>query len=214
MIYLRAGLFAEGPTDYQFLQGLIDQLIDEISADLLAGGFEAASTLGIDAPRSMRTRSREDRIAAAIDANWNECTLFVVHGDGAGDPEGARRTQLEPGLARARAVHSDLAAATCVPVRETEAWMLADAGAFARLFETDRVPTLPHDPESERDPKKILHEVLRGMGARVERDVAKYYAELGKEIRAVELRKLSAFRRFEEDLRDAIEVVAGLRSSP
>jgi Domain of unknown function (DUF4276) len=211
MIYLRVGLFAEGPTDYHFLQGIIDQLVNEIAADLLAGGFEAAPTLGIDAPRSKGNRSREERIAAAIEASWDECTLFVVHGDGAGDPDGARQTQIEPGLAHARAARSDLAAAACVPVRETEAWILGDAGAFARLFETNRAPALPHDPEAESDPKKILREVLKGMGARVERGVTKYYADLGKEIRPAELRRLSAFRRFEEELRAAIEAVAVLR---
>lgn len=58
MIYLRAGLFAEGPTDYHFLQGLIDQLVEELAVLVLPGGFHAAPTVGIDAPRSMRSRNR------------------------------------------------------------------------------------------------------------------------------------------------------------
>lgn len=211
MIYLRAGLFAEGPTDYQFLQGLIDQLVEDLAATVFSGDFQTAPTLGIDAPRSLRGRSREERIAAAIRASWDECTLFVVHGDGAGDPDGARRMQIEPGIARARIAHGDLAAAACVPVRETEAWMVADAGAFRRLFETDRVPPLSRDPEAEIDPKKSLREILQAMGVKPQRSVAKYYAELGKAVRPAELRRLAAFCRFEDDLRAAIQVVGGGR---
>jgi hypothetical protein len=103
VIYLRVGLFAEGPTDYHFLLGLIDKVVDEAAASLLAGVSEVAPPLGIDAPRSLRNRSREERIAAAIEASWDECTLFVIHGDGAGDPDGARRSLVEPGIARAHA---------------------------------------------------------------------------------------------------------------
>lgn len=211
MIYLRVGLFAEGPTDYYFLLGILDLLVEEIAVELFAGGFQLASAVGVDAPRALRDRPREERVAAAIEASWEECTLFVVHADGAGDAERARREQTAPGIARAFAVHGELSAVACVPVRETEAWMLADAGAFSRLFETKRVPTLPANPESESDPKKVLREALVGMGARGV--VTKYYAELGKETRPEELRKLPAFRRFEVDLRAAIVTVAGLGGS-
>ena len=206
MIYLRVGLFAEGPTDYYFLQGILDQLVEEIAFEMLAGGFEIAPALGIDVPRSLRDRRREERIAASINASWDECTLFIIHADGAGDPDRARREQVEPGIARALAAHGDLTAIACVPVRETEAWMLADAGAFSRLFDTARAPTLPDAPESDIDPKKSLSEALASMGAR---GVAvRYYADLGKEARLAQLRRLPAFGRFEDDLRDAILEVA------
>lgn len=207
MIYLRVGLFAEGPTDYHFLQGILDFLVEEIAVELFAGGFQIAPALGIDAPRSLRDRSREERIAAAIDASWDECTLFVIHADGAGDPDRARREQVMPGIARALAVHPELASVACVPVRETEAWMLADPRAFSRLFETKRVPALPAHPEAESDPKKILREALVGMGARGV--VTRYYADLGKETNLAELRRLPAFQRFGTELREAIVMVAG-----
>ena len=206
MIYLRVGLFAEGPTDYHFLQGVLDQLVEEVAFDLLAGGFEIAPAMGIDVPRSLRDRRREERIAAAIDASWDECTLFIIHADGAGDPDRARREQIEPGIARALSTHSDLTAIACVPVRETEAWMLADAGAFSRLFGTARAPALPGAPESDIDPKKSLGEALASMGARG--NAIRYYADLGKEASLPELRRLTAFCRFEEDLRGAILGVA------
>lgn len=208
--YLCAGIFAEGPSDYRFLFGLLDRLLETLGAEALQGRFNSAQPVGIDAPAGARKKRREERIAAAIDASWSECTLFVVHGDGAGDPEGARRSLIEPGLALARTRHPELAAAGCVPVREIEAWMLADAGAFSRIFRTDRVPELPRDPESELDPKRVLADVLRSMGARLEGGAGRYHAELGREVRPAELRRLPAFRQFEVDLRMAVEAVSRL----
>lgn len=88
--------------------------------------------------------------------------------------------------------------------------MLSDAGTFRQMFETERVATLPRDPEAEGDPKKVLRELLHAMGAKPQRGALKYYAELGKMVRPAELRRLAAFRRFEEELRSAILVAGGL----
>jgi hypothetical protein len=184
VIYLCAGIFAEGKSDYRFLFGLLDRLLEEVGVAALQGRrFTTARPVGIDAPVGSPRKRRDERIAAAIDASWDECTLFLVHGDGDGDPEGARRSRIEPGLALARTRHPDLASAMCVPERMTEAWMLADAGAFSRIFRTDRVPDLPRDPESEVDPKRVLAEVLRGMGAQLEGGAGPYHDELGREVR-------------------------------
>jgi hypothetical protein len=204
MIYLRVGLFAEGVTDYHFLLGLIDRMLLDIAAEVLAGDFDDARPIGIDAPKGLKDKRREERIAAAIEASYGECTLFVVHSDGAGDPEGARRALIDPGVALARERHPDLKVAACVPVRETEAWMITDAAAFGRIFKTSRVPDLPQDPEAEIDPKRVLAEALREMGANVHRGIVGYYAELGRELRPSELRRLAAFRRFEGELRAAV----------
>jgi hypothetical protein len=207
-VYLCPGIFAEGPSDYRFLFGLLDRMLEAVAAKVLEGRFNSAQAVGIDAPRRDRKKRRDERIAAAIDASWDECTLFVVHGDGAGDPAGARRDLIEPGLTLARERHPDLAAAACVPVREIEAWMLADAGAFSRIFRTEHVPDLPRDPESEIDPKRTLADVLRSMGARLEDGIGRYHGELGREVDPAQLRRLPAFRRFEMDLRTAVEAVA------
>ena len=90
MIYIRAGVFAEGKTDYDFLLPLLDRLLDALAAQLFRGGHELGSTTGIDAPAGT-SGGRAERIAAAIHARWDDCTVFVVHTDGAGDPVLARR---------------------------------------------------------------------------------------------------------------------------
>jgi hypothetical protein len=117
--YLCAGLYPEGRSDEWLLLPLLDRLIPELAALVLQDVPWIASPVAIDAPE--HTGRRDERIAAAIREHWDQCTLFVVHADGAGDPDRAVREQIEPGLARARAEHADLAAAACVPVREIEA---------------------------------------------------------------------------------------------
>lgn len=87
MFYVCAGLYAEGPSDDEFLIPLIDRLL----LDLLSAHFPAQHHIGDtlrlpDDPSA--GRRREHRIAAAIASHWTTCTLFVIHSDGAGDPKG------------------------------------------------------------------------------------------------------------------------------
>lgn len=158
MIFLCAGVYAEGPTDDRFLCTLLDRFLPLLAHEI--------------------------------------CRSPVEMG--------------EPGLSRARLLHPGLAAAGCVPVRETEAWMLADEDAFRRAFEIERAPELPRDPEAELDPKKTLEKTIRDLGAPMRRRGAQdYYALLGAEVDPEALRRLPAFRRFEADLRAAIAQLDG-----
>ncbi|WP_437764433.1 hypothetical protein WMF27_35400 [Sorangium sp. So ce281] len=187
---------------------MINRILPPLAVEICKGGFYIDDARRISEPRRMRGASREERIAAAIEESWSECNLFVVHSDGEGAPDEVRRERIEPGLARARRARPELAAAACVPVRETEAWMLADPEAFCRIFETDRTPLLPPDPEAESDPKAVLETALCGLGARMGRGVEEYYAVLGAEVRLGALRRLAAFQQFDEELRKAIAAIA------
>jgi hypothetical protein len=204
MIYLRAGLYGEGPTDDAFLRQLLDRLLDELAASLFAAQYELSGCLAMKAPRGT-SANRADRIAAAIDTHWDECTLFVIHSDGGGDPDKMRREQVDPGIDAARARHADgLVAAACIPVREIEAWMLVDPKVFQRIG--GKVPPdCPATPERERDPKVTLRRLLEDSGARRQRPD---YAFFGENVRFECLRKLPAFVDFEQELKDAIREAA------
>lgn len=205
MIYLCAGLYAEGPTDYRFFPPLIDRLLYEIAADLFEEQFEVAPTVGIDAPRNIEA-GRENRVPAAIEEYWGQCTLFIIHTDGAGDPENARIHSIMPGLTKARQTFPDLAAAACVPIRETEAWMLADGEVFQKLLDTKKPPPLPHNPETIADPKAELMSLIKSMGLSPKK--LDPYSFFGENVRTDALRRLPAFREFERDLQDAVRKVA------
>jgi energy-coupling factor transporter ATP-binding protein EcfA2 len=162
-------------------------------------GTLATATFAVDAS-SRTSRRREVRLAAAIREHWDQCTIFVVHADGAGDPERALREQVEPGLALARSDHGALAAAACVPVREIEAWMLADPEPFGKL----QIPlALPGAPETVPDPKRVFREIVAsGSGGRL--DSRLLYEFFGNNVSPTALRKLPAFCRFEAQLAEAI----------
>lgn len=204
-IYLRAGLYAEGPTDYAFLSPLLDRLMDELAASLFAGRYELGDCLGIDAP-DPPPAERAERIAAAIHDYWDRCTVFVVHSDGAGDPERARREQVTPGIEAARARRADrpVAAAACIPVREIEAWMLADPDVF-QLVGGRTPPACPPEPERELEPKATLRRLLKESGLRRPRPD---YAIFGANVRFECLRKLPAFVEFEQELNRALTEAA------
>jgi hypothetical protein len=199
---LCAGLYAEGRSDYALLLPLLDQLIPVLAVEVLREVPRIAPSVAIDAP-GHASRRRDGRIAAAIRDYWDQCTLFVVHADGAGDPERASREQIEPGLALARSEHADLASAACVPVREIEAWMLADREPFCKLLPAAAPSGLPDDPEAVIDPKRALRNILtEGGGARL--DPLLLYEFFGNNIRLPALHRLPAFRRFEEQMSHAI----------
>ena len=203
-VYLRAGLYAEGGSDYDFLSPLLNRLVPELATILLPGQNLVPECLGIDAPLPFPAK-RADRIAAAIE-HWEECTVFVVHSDGAGDPEKARSEQVDPGIDAARAMRPErpVAAAACIPVREIEAWMLVDPEVF-RLIGGKTPPDMPAAPEHELDPKATLRRLLKQSGVRRPRAD---YAFFGANVRFECLRKLPAFVAFEQELRLAIEEAA------
>lgn len=208
MIYLRAGLYAEGRSDYEILLRLIPRVLDALGASLFPGACEVGDTLGIDAPAHEKSARRSDRIAAAVAESFDLCELFIIHSDGAGDPEAARRTCIDPGIAAAQAKHPARAvvAVACVPVREIEAWLLADAEPFRRLLGRAVNPALPADPERDLDPKATLRRILLEGGAR--RGPESVYAFIGENVDLKALRALPAYRAFEEDLTHAIHAVA------
>ncbi|MDI3291272.1 DUF4276 family protein [Polyangium sp. 15x6] len=204
-IYLCAALYAEGPSDYDFLSPLINRLLDLLGNRLLPSRVDVAETIGIDAPRPYPPK-RDDRIAAAVAEYWGAFTLLVIHADGAGDPDEARQTCVVPGAAMARQNFPSLVTMPCVPVREIEAWMLADAEAFRTLLGRGANPSLPADPERDADPKQTLRRILREGDFR--HGSERTHRFFGEEVRLEALRKLPAFQRFEAELCEAIEAIA------
>jgi hypothetical protein len=88
-----------------------------------------------------------------------------------------------------------------VPVRETEAWMLADTDALREASPgRDSTWEIPHDVEKIADPKAVLKAALGGR-----RDVERGFDRLGQTVALERLLKLSAYRRWFGELRTAME---------
>jgi hypothetical protein len=195
MMYLRAGLYAEGPSDYAFLVPLLNRMLREIAAELFPGANEVEDTLEIDS--SGEERKRVDRIAAAVREHEDRIDLLVIHADGDANPEAALRERVEPGIAAASTAipGKPVPAIACVPVRELEAWLLVDGRVFSDQL--GLAVELPVAPERELDPKKTLTTLLTQNRRRRPNTP---YALFGEQVSFAALRRLSAFVEFETAL--------------
>jgi hypothetical protein len=205
MMYLRAGLYAEGPSDYDFLLPLLNRMLRDIAAELFPGANEVADTRAVDTAGG--ERKRVDRIAAAIREHEDLIDVLVIHADGAGNPEAALRERVAPGIEAARTAipGKPVPAIACVPVREIEAWLLVDERVFVGQLGL-RVG-LPVAPDRELDPKKTLTTLLNSNRRRRPNTS---YALFGEQVSFEALRRLSAFVEFETAL---VEFVRGFGPS-
>ncbi len=198
--YVCAGLYAEGPSDYQFLLPLLDRVLLELLCRNFPAQHELADTQGL--PDIMHGRAA--RIAATISKSWDSFTLFVIHSDGASDPAAVRANSVQPGIDLTRTQlqtagrRGQLAVAVCMPIRELEAWLLADPLVFERLGIKGAV--LPNDPERVTDPKQALAALL---GRR-----KPPFDFFGEQVSLDALRRLEAFRAFEAELLAALHLLA------
>lgn len=208
-LYICAGIYAEGSSDYAFLCPLLDRVLDSLGASHFPGAYEVAASVGIDAPHGTQG-GRAEKIAAAIDFAFERCTVFVIHSDADGDADAAKLNCIDPGVAAARVLRSDPppAVAACVPVREIEAWMLADPEAFRTLLGASATPECPADPERDYNPKATFNRILDEGGVR-RRRAEQFHAIFGERVRLDALRLLPAFRAFEGELVAALRTLAG-----
>ena len=162
-----------------------------------------------DVTRIPRRLDRESRLRAVL--TLYPCDILFVHRDAEGQTPVLRRNEIATSLRWSTVPHVPV-----VPVRMTEAWLLADASAirFAAgnpngtadlgLPELRRLEAVP-------DPKQVLHEALRrasGLNARrralipiaqrVHR-IPQYIDDFSR------LNALRAFRLLQEDIRIAIQ---------
>ncbi|WP_372425178.1 hypothetical protein [Salinarimonas chemoclinalis] len=216
--YVVLGLFAEGPSDFGFLLGLLAR---EAFAVIAREGTQAV-IIG-EPVVSLDGRSVEDRTRVAC-ALADNVDVFIVHGDSSRTARAAverlvvadlrHRAQATCGLAGARFVG-------LLPSREMEAWALADPDALAQAcgyvawpasIELFREPT-----EAERlaDPKQALDTAIgtlvgtRRRGRSI--SAAAYLDRIGETASLERLRRLDSYARFASDLRAALDHLGLLR---
>ena len=221
MRYLGLALYAEGPTDYRFLTPLLRRLADDLCLNEGNEVIEISEVWPVDAPPECEDSDRASRIREAALAARGAFNVLFVHADGAGNPEAAREHNIAPG-AQQIAIHfaeDEARIVAVVPVRETEAWTLADGDALRGAFGTtleDASLGLPHPPrevESIQDPKQVLNEVFVRVVGRPHRRrrAAQYLEAIGIRMSLQQLRRVPAFARLENDLRDALHGLGYLR---
>ncbi|WAJ36517.1 DUF4276 family protein [Pseudomonas sp. GOM7] len=220
MRYLGLALFAEGPTDYYFLRPLLQRLCEDICAHDATYAVEVSEVLGLDNPVTEDRLPREERIAQSAKMARGAWNVLFIHADGASDPQKFRRQQVQPGLDLVRrTMDGEVAGVGVVPIRETEAWVIADGNALRCAFGTELsdqdlgLPAL-RGAEGVADPKAALKGAFTATNPpsrRLRQGVSPYLNTLGEQVSLEVLRNLPSFQALEEELRLALRELGYLR---
>jgi hypothetical protein len=153
-------LAADGPSDRV--------LLPVITWSLKRWGTQAVVAQWADFGRIPRRRDLAERLTTALELY--PCDVLFVHRDAEGQPSELRREEIANALARSATPHIPV-----VPVRMTEAWLLADEMAIRSAAGNPRgvddlnLPDL-RTLEALADPKRVLQEALyRASGLNVRR---------------------------------------------
>lgn len=214
MRYLGLALYAEGPTDYYFLKPLLRRLCEELCARRGEGRLEIGDILELDDPAERRDESREERITAAASNARDAWHILFIHADGASQSIRARDDQVDPAIRRLAAeLGAGHGSVAVIPVRETEAWLLADGNALRQAFGTCRtdadlgIPINSREVERIADPKQVLDAVCamatnRRRGR--QKKASAYFEIIGELVSMAELEKVPAFKIMHDELSGAL----------
>lgn len=215
MRYLGLALFAEGPTDYRFLPPVLRRATEDLCLRGARSEVEVGEVVGLYAPDEYRDASIATQILEAAREAFGAFSILFIHTDGAGDLAGAYEQRVKPAAQRIAAELGTQQERTVgvVPVREMEAWTLADGDALRGAFGTVLVdsalgiPTKAREVEGILDPKQALEQAYAkvvGSRRRGKRKAAEFFDAIGERVRLERLREVPAYQRFEEDLRTAL----------
>ena len=208
MRYLGMALYAEGPTDYALLTPLLQRLCEDVCARHAVEPVEIGALVALDDPPRMQNLRREERILASAKAAWGAWNVLFVHADAAGDARRARQERTAPALDLLRQIELGQGVAV-VPVRETEAWTLADGDALRAVLGVPHsdadlgLPGRARGVEQITDPKATLRAAQSTAGRRRMRSVDLLHL-LGERISLERLAHVPAFEELRSDLVNAL----------
>jgi hypothetical protein len=212
--WLGLALYAEGPSDHRFLDELLRRTVEHL---LIDAGHAVDLSPVQRLPVTTGESERATRIAAGAEGLQGAFHLLFIHADGAGDPERARCERVQPGI---DAMHDRLGSAgrcgvAVVPVRETEAWALADSACLRRLLGTTRsanelgLPESADALEALADPKATFAAVVQAARPRRRgrrRTAPGSFLDLaGQQASVSELGRLKAFSTLLRELEAALQ---------
>jgi len=213
---LSLALYGEGNSDKSFLPGIIVKTADHL---IRSYATQFRDVLPVEIIEVAKQEHGQDILEAAKKASGRD--VLVVHKDADKCTYDERKKQsFDPGktlvLNENKEVCKNLI--PIIPVREIEAWMIADPQILLELLETkERIQNLalPKRPvlvEAVSDPKAILNTVIQKAEHKRRRkfrkeDLKKLYELLGQDIRLEKLDQVPAYKRFVKDLAEILAVL-------
>jgi hypothetical protein len=185
-----AALFCEGREDACFLERVLTRQLGAFG--MKGDGFD----FDVVSAQECRTVESAERVRDAVRAAAQHYNVVFLHQD---------RNEREKIDSLRNRIHGDLPSQTrtvaVVPVRETEAWALADPAVFAafRGSAADVLPSRPRDVEAVQDPKAQLS---RALGRRYDERIAE---SVGERIDLGRLAQVPAYAVFLQELTNALK---------
>lgn len=201
MRYLTSALISEGVTDDRFLPVLLGRALTELC---LTEFDEAVDVADVQILRNRCGPAPIDDVIKLVDRNAASFLLVFFHRDQGPSADRVEAEWLGP--LRARWGDRNERLIPVVPVRETEAWLLADGDAIRNALGvrwTDTEMGLPRnakDVERLADPKQVLNAVT----GRVRRSVYDHFGQLGELVSLDRLASVPAYRRWWKDTHEAL----------
>lgn len=195
MRYLTSALVSEGSTDDRFLPRLLGRAMTDLCLTNFANTVDVADVQPL---RARRGPSSVDEVLDLVDRNAASFLLIFFHRDCGPNADRVEQQWLAPirqrwGDRRERLV-------PVVPVRETEAWLLADGDALRNAFgvrswsDADLgLPPRPRDVETIPEPKRVLNDIV----ARVSRSAHDHFEQLGEMVSLERLGQVPAYQPME-----------------
>lgn len=205
MKQLTIGLHAEGATDYRFLPAIIRRTAVSLLTQHGATDVAVLDPFLLD---TVRGKTYEEKVQEAFRQSTG-MHLLILHLDADHRTvQRARSEQFEPAVNAIDASQNSPDAVPLIPVRNIEAWILADSQTFCEKIGTHLtgdelgLPHLPHLVEAIADPKEHFVSAVQRARARRRAHVnpADYYEQLGLGVQLSRLRQVPAYQIFEAEL--------------
>ena len=202
MRYLKCALIAEGVSDDRFLPFLLYRALE----DLCLTAFE--DPVDVDQVAVLRRHQRPPNVPEILDliqANTDTFHVVFVHRDQGANAARLYDEWLAP-LAKAWDPAWSERLVPVIPVRETEAWLIADGAALRTALgvqwsDADMgVPGKSRDVETIVDPKASVARLARRRG----RPIEDFYEEIAESVSLDVLRRVPSFAAFEQKTTDAL----------
>jgi hypothetical protein len=199
--YLTSALISEGPTDDRFMGRLLGRLLEDVCGSQFDDFVEVAD---VQVLRWRRGPAAIPEMLALVDSNPRAFLLVFVHRDQGASAQRTEDVWLRR-LREAWGVRTEQLVCV-VPVREMEAWALADGDALRRTLGvtwSDRalgVPARAVDVEDIADPKQVL----AALEPRFGREVSHYFERLGELVSLERLAQVPAFLHLRQQITDAL----------
>lgn len=205
------GYTTEGTTDKRFLDSIIKKTFDQIA-------FECETMIEVYDPVYIPLKKSDnfvdDVCELAVYAFSIGISVLCIHVDAdAVDDSDVFARKINPAFFKIETCQINVCKNTIaiVPVRMSEAWMLADKEVFKSELQTnltDETLGINKFPESFADPKAVIREALRIAQENLPQrrpkvTISEIYQPIGQKASILELEKLNSFRKFKEAIRNS-----------